>query len=137
MVPGAAFYQLLSGGNVPDIIGVVPDGPVGGEDTGPGNVDEGHLVPMLVVGIGGQRALVSGAVAVKVGQKHILVSHAASSAEEKTAGEAVIGDTVIKAGGNLINDPLVGTLDRFNDAKRAEVEDRVKHGLSKNGTLTH
>ena len=32
---------------------------------------------------------------------------------------------------------LVGTLDRFNDAKRAEVEDRVKHGLSKNGTLTH
>ena len=32
---------------------------------------------------------------------------------------------------------LVGTLDRFNDAKRAEVEDRVKHRLSKNGTLTH
>ena len=32
---------------------------------------------------------------------------------------------------------LVGTLDRFNDAKRAEVEDRVKHGMSKNGTLTH
>ena len=32
---------------------------------------------------------------------------------------------------------LVGTLDRFNDAKRAEVEDRVKHGLSTNGTLTH
>lgn len=25
---------------------------------------------------------------------------------------------------------LVGTLDRFNDAKRQEVEDRVKHGLS-------
>ena len=24
---------------------------------------------------------------------------------------------------------LVGTLDRFNDAKRAEVSDRVKHGL--------
>ena len=24
---------------------------------------------------------------------------------------------------------LVGTLDRFNDAKRAEVRDRVKHGL--------
>ena len=26
---------------------------------------------------------------------------------------------------------LVGTLDRFNDAKRAEVNDRVKHTLSK------
>ena len=24
---------------------------------------------------------------------------------------------------------LVGTLDRFNNGKRAEVEDRVKHGL--------
>ena len=24
---------------------------------------------------------------------------------------------------------LVGTLDRFNDAKRAECEDRVKHGI--------
>ena len=27
---------------------------------------------------------------------------------------------------------LVGTLDRFNDAKRAEVENRVKHGLTRN-----
>lgn len=26
---------------------------------------------------------------------------------------------------------LVGTVDRFNDAKRAEESDRVKHGLSK------
>lgn len=26
---------------------------------------------------------------------------------------------------------LVGTLDRFNNAKRAEVEDRVKHGLTR------
>lgn len=25
---------------------------------------------------------------------------------------------------------LVGTLDRFNDAKRAEERDRVKHGLA-------
>ena len=25
---------------------------------------------------------------------------------------------------------LVGTIDRFNNAKRAEVNDRVKHGLS-------
>lgn len=27
---------------------------------------------------------------------------------------------------------LVGTLDRFNDAKRHEVEDRVKHGINTN-----
>ncbi len=26
---------------------------------------------------------------------------------------------------------LVGTLDRFNDAKKAEEHDRVKHGLTK------
>lgn len=26
---------------------------------------------------------------------------------------------------------LVGTLDRFNDAKQAEEHDRVKHGVSK------
>lgn len=26
---------------------------------------------------------------------------------------------------------LVGTLDRFNDAKRAEVNDRVKHSIDK------
>ena len=31
-----------------------------------------------------------------------------------------------------ITGDLVGTLDRFNDAKRAEVEDRVKHGLTRN-----
>ena len=29
---------------------------------------------------------------------------------------------------------LVGTLDRFGDAKRSEVEERVKHGLSGSGT---
>ena len=26
---------------------------------------------------------------------------------------------------------LVGTLDRFNDAKKSEVNDRVKHGVTK------
>ena len=30
---------------------------------------------------------------------------------------------------------LVGTLDRFNDAQRAEVEDRVKHGIGNFDTL--
>ena len=30
---------------------------------------------------------------------------------------------------------LVGTLDRFNDAKRHEVEDRVKHGLQQSAEL--
>ena len=28
---------------------------------------------------------------------------------------------------------LVGTTDRFNDAKKAEEHDRVKHGLRKDG----
>ncbi len=30
---------------------------------------------------------------------------------------------------------LVGTLDRFNNAKRAEVNDRVKHDLGQNGMM--
>lgn len=29
---------------------------------------------------------------------------------------------------------LVGTLDKWNDAKRAEEKDRVKHGVKKDGT---
>ena len=28
---------------------------------------------------------------------------------------------------------LVGTLDKWNDAKKAEEKDRVKHGVKKNG----
>ena len=28
---------------------------------------------------------------------------------------------------------LVGTMDKWNDAKRAEERDRVKHGMSANG----
>ena len=44
------------------------------------------------------------------------------------------GELKMKIGKNLkfnrirrITGYLVGTLDRFNDAKRAEVEDRLKH----------
>lgn len=32
---------------------------------------------------------------------------------------------------------LVGTLDRFNDAKRAEVDDRVKHSIAKEPAAVH
>ena len=57
----------------------------------------------------------------------------------------IIGDTCPKCGRNEENGPkfqrirritgyLVGTLDRFNDAKRAEVRDRVKHSTSINNT---
>lgn len=55
----------------------------------------------------------------------------------------IIGDTCPKCGRGEENGPkfqrirritgyLVGTLDRFNDAKRAEVRDRVKHSTSIN-----
>ena len=55
----------------------------------------------------------------------------------------IIGDTCPKCGRSEENGPkfqrirritgyLVGTLDRFNDAKRAEVRDRVKHSTSIN-----
>ena len=42
-------------------------------------------------------------------------------------GEGVDFERILRITGYL-----VGTLDRFNDAKRAEVEDRVKHGLTRN-----
>lgn len=32
---------------------------------------------------------------------------------------------------------LVGTIDRFNDAKASEVHDRVKHGLSGSSKSNH
>lgn len=44
----------------------------------------------------------------------------------ETVGEGVGFERIRRITGYL-----VGTLDRFNDAKRAEVNDRVKHGLNK------
>ncbi len=44
--------------------------------------------------------------------------------------EQLIGEGVRFERIRRITGYLVGTLDRFNDAKRAEVEDRVKHGLN-------
>lgn len=41
----------------------------------------------------------------------------------KTVGEGVGFERIRRITGYL-----VGTVDRFNDGKRAEVEDRVKHG---------
>lgn len=43
---------------------------------------------------------------------------------EKTVGRGVGFERIRRITGYL-----VGTLDRFNDAKRAEESDRVKHGL--------
>lgn len=43
----------------------------------------------------------------------------------KTVGEGVGFERIRRITGYL-----VGTVDRFNDGKRAEVEDRVKHGGS-------
>lgn len=45
--------------------------------------------------------------------------------QEKTVGEGVEFERIRRITGYL-----VGTVDRFNDAKRAEESDRVKHSLS-------
>ena len=42
-------------------------------------------------------------------------------------GEALVGEGVKFSRYRRITGYLVGTLDRFNNAKRAEVDDRVKH----------
>lgn len=44
--------------------------------------------------------------------------------KEKKFGEGVKFDRIRRITGYL-----VGTLDRFNNAKKAEVNDRVKHGI--------
>lgn len=46
-------------------------------------------------------------------------------AQQQMVGEGVPFERIRRITGYL-----VGTLDRFNDAKRSEVEDRVKHDLS-------
>lgn len=45
-----------------------------------------------------------------------------SMKQQKKIGESVKFERIRRITGYL-----VGTVDRFNDAKRAEVEDRVKH----------
>ncbi len=68
--PAAAGESLLESAHrhVPDVPGVVPDGAVGGEDAGPGDVHESHPVPPLGVLIGQAGPLVGVPVALEVGQ---------------------------------------------------------------------
>ncbi|MBR3663082.1 MAG: hypothetical protein IKN64_00305 [Desulfovibrio sp.] len=48
--------------------------------------------------------------------------------EEKTKASPLIGEGVKFQRIRRITGYLVGTLDRFNNAKRAEEHDRVRHG---------
>ncbi len=52
-----------------------------------------------------------------------------AQAKKAQASEVLIGEGVGFERIRRITGYLVGTLDRFNDAKRAEERDRVKHGL--------
>ena len=49
---------------------------------------------------------------------------------DEAANSAVVGEGVKFERIRRITGYLVGTTDRFNDAKRAEEHDRVKHGLN-------
>ena len=49
---------------------------------------------------------------------------------DAAAHSAVVGEGVKFERIRRITGYLVGTTDRFNDAKRAEEHDRVKHGLN-------
>ena len=46
--------------------------------------------------------------------------------------QSVVGKDVQFERIRRITGYLVGTMDKWNDAKRAEERDRVKHGLSRN-----
>lgn len=52
------------------------------------------------------------------------------SAENRALGKGVRFERIRRITGYL-----VGTLDRWNDAKKAEERDRVKHGLSPGGKV--
>ena len=49
---------------------------------------------------------------------------------DAAANSAAVGEDVKLERIRRITGYLVGTTDRFNDAKRAEEHDRVKHGLN-------
>lgn len=49
---------------------------------------------------------------------------------DAAANSALVGEGVKFERIRRITGYLVGTTDRFNDAKRAEEHDRVKHGLN-------
>ena len=50
--------------------------------------------------------------------------------EQATQNKTTVGEGVEFERIRRITGYLVGTIDRFNDAKRAEESDRVKHSLS-------
>lgn len=53
------------------------------------------------------------------------IRNADAAVNEATVGEGVKFERIRRITGYL-----VGTTDRFNDAKRAEERDRVKHGMN-------
>lgn len=53
------------------------------------------------------------------------------AAEQKTESKKMVGEGVGFERIRRITGYLVGTLDRFNDGKRAEERDRVKHTFEK------
>lgn len=54
--------------------------------------------------------------------------HFRNNEEEVTIQKTLVGEGVTFERTRRITGYLVGTLDRFNNAKRAEEKDRVKHG---------
>ena len=98
----------LPGGDMPNVLGVVPDGAVGGKDAGPGDVDEGHPVPGLLVQIGLAGPLMGGTVALKVGQQQVLIGGAAVLTEEEPVGQVGVADAVVEAAGDLVQNCLQG-----------------------------
>ena len=63
---------------VPDVVGVLGDGPVGGKDAAAGNVVQAHAVPLDGVGVGLHHALFRLAVGREVRQEQVLVGGAAA-----------------------------------------------------------
>ena len=77
--------------DVPDVVRVLRDRAVGGEDTAARDVEKRHTVPRRAVGVGLRHALLGGAVGGEVLQEHIFV------ALEQALGQSEAADRIEKA----------------------------------------
>ena len=93
-----AFAFLFLIGDMPDGVGIVGNGTVGGEDAAAGDVVEAHAVPLLPVGVGLHHALFRLAVRLEIRQEQVLVGRAAAAAKQQALIQILIPHAVPEAG---------------------------------------
>ncbi len=66
---GAIFCLFyLDGFNLPDVVGIFSDGPVGGEDSRTGHIDDCHFIPEILVSVGTENLFVGLHIGIEIGK---------------------------------------------------------------------